>query len=142
MPSFFQHSKWKLVTHWRHMLALHCILMLGLHYPITNILCWTNIRTCNYLPRCTTGFWPKLAQWGYLRWLSVFGLHILNVLGSVNPLLDTNITAILINATIIRFFLHVLSTFYFYSYMYWAGRTIKTNNINLALGKKKYYKLS
>lgn len=68
--------------------------------------------------------------------LSVFGLHILNVLGSVNPLLDTNITAILINATIIRFFLHVLSTFYFYSYMYWAGRTIKTNTINLALGKK------
>lgn len=52
--------------------------------------------------------------------LSVFGLHILIVLGSVNPLLDTNITAILINATIIRFFftcfinvlllfLHVLS---------------------------------
>lgn len=81
------------------MLALRCILMLGLHYPIKNIVLaqYLYVQLLDTLGHCV---WTKLAQCGDLHWFGVLDLHTLNVLDYINQLFDTNFTKILVNATV------------------------------------------
>lgn len=138
MPSFSQHSKWKLVKRWRHMLALHCILMIipSQTYCVGPIFVRATI--CRVVPLGFDQNWPSEVAYVKCVWLTYIKCAWLcepvirqQYYGNLDKCYNNPI-----------FFLHVLSTFYFYSYMYWAGRTIKTNTKNLELGKYKNYNLS